>query len=378
MRTERDTRVICGRGQSVGLDEGRRKLVVALLELVAQLLAGRALAAYLECSASSVFEKARFSISPAQAPRGWAWTPALPRAACEPRAHAALQPTLKQRFVLSERAVVGRLHGLWTSGGQRGRRSLRKSSRTQTQLSTKRSTRRAIPGSAGRRRRRRWPTPSCATSARCRRAARPPPSCSGRRAASPTPASLARVATGCCCSRVEPAHAERPASSYVYWAARTAALYARRHGYAYAFFDTTALLELGRGATRQFPAEWGVATVLAQFSARAAPRPRARRRLCAAHVSGRRRRIVAPSRTPRSTICPAARRPRCARATRRATWPAAASGEPVAKALQYDQYHAGAEALRAARPKHVFVASQPNIWDGCSGGARRARAPPRA
>ena len=58
-----------------------------------------------------------------------------------------------------------------------------------------------------------------------------------------------------------------PPSSYVYWAARTAALYARRHGYAYAFFDTTAaLLELGRGATRQFPAEWGVATVLAQFS----------------------------------------------------------------------------------------------------------------
>ena len=57
-------------------------------------------------------------------------------------------------------------------------------------------------------------------------------------------------------------------------AARTAALYARRHGYAYAFFDTTAaLLELGRGATRQFPAEWGVATVLAQCTWLWAARP---------------------------------------------------------------------------------------------------------
>ena len=65
-----------------------------------------------------------------------------------------------------------------------------------------------------------------------------------------------------------------PPSSYVYWAARTAALYARRHGYAYAFFDTTAaLLELGRGATRQFPAEWGVATVLAQCTWLWAARP---------------------------------------------------------------------------------------------------------
>ena len=177
-----------------------------------------------------------------------------------------------------------------------------------------------------------------------------------------------------------------PPSSYVYWAARTAALYARRHGYAYAFFDTTAaLLELGRGATRQFPAEWGVATVLAQFSKPAL--------LLGLALDGAFAQlmfldddagIVAPSRTPAlDDLLGGAPSALCARdgvgaadlAGRRTP-----SGEPVAKALYYDQYHAGAEALRAARPKHVLVASQPNIWDGslgwCAACAARAATRP--
>ena len=207
---------------------------------------------------------------------------------------------------------------------------------------------------------------------------RPTAECGGRRAASsPTPTSRwRRGAPGCCCSTRRTHTPSGPPSSYVSGGAH-AALYARRRLRLRLLRHDGGAAGLGRARRASFRRSGRGDGARAVFEARAAPRPR---------VDGAFAQLMFLDDDAGIGAVPDARARRsaggapsalCARdgvgaadlAGRRTP-----SGEPVAKALYYDQY-AGAEALRAAQPACSSRRSPTSGTSlGCAARARR-RAP---